>query len=116
MNWAHRDIVWYIDNSVVLASMCKGASKSQAIDHGATALHLILAGLSTRVWWEYVESKANWSDALSRELNDPWLVEQGFDIRRVELQQWPWAVDATSFAVWAGSVVSALGKGSSVGQ
>ena len=107
--WKMRDILWYVDNSVVLASMCKGASHSQAVDQGATSLHLILAGLRARVWWEYVETKSNWSDKLSRDLYDVWLVQQGFDVQRYELQSWPWTISNHALAEYAGSVVSALG-------
>ena len=72
-------------------------------------LHLILAALRARVWWEYVESHANWSDRLSRELSDPWLVEQGFEIRESQLGTWPWAVDEAQRWQHACAVVAALG-------
>ena len=108
--WEERDILWYVDNSVVLASMSKGASRSQAIDHGAATLQLVLAGLRIRVWWEYIESKANWSDALSRDLKDPWLQEQGFTPYEAFLQSWPWTLDHAECVEFARALIPALGS------
>ena len=107
--WRHRDIVWYIDNSVILSAMTKGASRSIAIDRAALVLHLVIAGLGARVWWEYVESKANWSDELSRQLKDPWLESQGFLVSHCTLNAWPWTVDASHVLELTRSVVPALG-------
>ena len=109
--WAQRDVLWYTDNSVVLAAMCKGASHAEAIDAGASTLHLLLARLGIRVWWEYVESKANWSDRLSRELADPWLDELGFHVAKCNLGPWPW--DPVSDSRWAQvcAATPALGGG-----
>ena len=96
-------------NSVVLASTTKGTSHSRAVDRGATMLHLVLALMRTRVWWEYVESHASWSDRLSRDLDDPWLRAQGFVIKKGELGTWPWDVDDSSKYSAARAVVAALG-------
>ena len=72
-------------------------------------LHLVLAIMRTRVWWEYVESHANWSDRLSRDLDDPWLRAQGFTITKGVLGTWPWDVDDLSRYKAAVAVVAALG-------
>ena len=63
-----RDIVWFIDNSAALASLVKGGSSSSDMDRGAAAVHLALAGSQTRIWFEYIESKSNWSESASRSL------------------------------------------------
>ena len=94
LSWEGRDLLWFVDNSVVLSTMCKGSSHSPSIDEAAATLHLLLARLRIRAWWEYVESKANWSDTLSRDLKDDWLLAQGFIIHEARLGPWPWAVES----------------------
>ncbi len=66
---ADRDCLWLIDNSVALACLCKGNSDSAALDMGTAAVHFALAFLRSRIWFEYVESHANWADSVSRLLH-----------------------------------------------
>ena len=91
--WQDRDVVWFVDNTVVVAAMCKGSSQSLAIDEGATMLHLVVAKYRWRIWWEYIESKSNWADRLSRDLADPWLDSMGYSCRRCQMGTWPWRAD-----------------------
>ena len=47
-------------------------------------VHLLLYELNTRVWWEWVESKSNWSDGASRLfLGCPWAAKHGFALREL---------------------------------
>jgi hypothetical protein len=86
-----RDVIWWEDNSVVLAGMCKGANHGEDLDAGTTAIHLMVAQLRMRPWWEYVESKANWSDSASRLGEaDPWIKKHGFHVRTGTVPLWPW--------------------------
>jgi hypothetical protein len=61
-----RDVIWFEDNSVVLSGLAKGSNHGEDLDAGCACIHLALAMLKARSWWEYVESKANWSDGASR--------------------------------------------------
>jgi len=89
-----RDIVWYIDNSVILAAQTKGAAHGPRVDECALCLHLMLAKLKARVWWEYVQTGSNWADALSRQVKpDEWMAKVGFHHRRVDVPWWPWQVE-----------------------
>ena len=88
-----RDVVWYVDNSVILSAMCKGASHTRLIDEACGFSHLVFAHLGTRIWWEYIESHANWSDRMSRELRDPWLLKLGFRCGQLALSSVPWTGD-----------------------
>ena len=88
-----RDIVWFEDNSVVLSGLVKGSNRGEELDNGMAALHLAFAAIKARVWSEYVESKANWSDGPSRELlNNAWLKEHGFSVHARNVPRWPWAL------------------------
>jgi hypothetical protein len=64
--WKGRDFVWYEDSAVVLSAMVGGKSRSAKMNRVAMVVHLTLAMLSCRVWFEYGESNANWMDEASR--------------------------------------------------
>jgi hypothetical protein len=64
-----RDIIWFEDNSVVLAGLVKGTSMNPELDRGAATGHLLLSQIQARVWFEYIETKSKWSDGASRELD-----------------------------------------------
>ena len=69
----------------------KGSSGHAMLDSGAATIHLLLAALETRTWFEYVESDANWSDGASRLLtHDPWAIANGFKVELGDVPTWPW--------------------------
>ena len=90
---AGRDVIWYEDNSVVLSGLVKGANGQAGLDQGSSCIHLALAMLRTRVWWEYIESKANWSDEASRG-GDLLLHWNGFQYTTADIPTWPWTTSA----------------------
>ena len=47
-----RDIVWFEDNAVVLASLVKGNSTEPSIDNGCAVVHLALEEMRCRIWFE----------------------------------------------------------------
>ena len=52
------------------------------MDQMAKAIHLGTFALESQAYYEYVESKANWSDEISREgMNGRWAVENKFSTR-----------------------------------
>ena len=108
--WRGRDVIWFVDNSVALSAMTKGSSNSVAIDEAAVSLQLLCARLRLRIWWEYIESKSNWADKLSRERDDAWLRSQGFSIQACALGEWPWATTAEDRWAWVCAHESALGS------
>ena len=71
------DIIWFIDNQAAMASLIKGSSSHTDICLIATLVHLMLADLHCRVFFEYVETDANVSDGLSRDgILDTWTAKQ----------------------------------------
>ena len=49
--------------------------------------------LESRIWFEYVESKSNWSDSASRDLEAcEFCVEHRFPVLRSTVPEWPWTV------------------------
>ena len=86
-----RSLLWFEDNSVVLSGLVKGSSGHPLLDAGAATIHLMLAALEARAWFEYVESDANWSDGASRLLAaDPWAKANGFTVEMGSVPTWPW--------------------------
>ena len=94
------DVVWFIDNSVALAGLVKGANRGLQMDRGCAVIHLALAALKANLWWEYVESDSNWSDGASREgLMDRWIHDNEFEVNQCEIPAWPWQAEAHERAI-----------------
>ena len=75
----------------MLSGLIKGASEHAMLDSGAASIHVLLAALGTRTWFEYVESDANWSDGASRLLTlDLWAKANGFEVKMGSVPMWPW--------------------------
>ena len=86
-----RSLLWFEDNSAVLSGLVKGSSGHPLLDAGAATIHLLLAALEARAWFEYVESDSNWSDGASRLLAaDPWAKANGFTVEMGSVPTWPW--------------------------
>ena len=66
--------VWYIDNIASLMSLLKGRSDNEDLDHMAQMIHLLLFHLRCSLWFEWIQSKSNWSDGISRSgFRDPFI-------------------------------------------
>ena len=83
------DAIWFIDNSGGEAGLISGYSSSEDSACMLGVVHITLAALNCRVWWEHVPSEVNPSDGLSRGgLLDDWTRRQDWDIREVSLPDW----------------------------
>ena len=60
-------MLWFIDNQSALGALIKSASSADDMSEMALLNSLALASVAARVWFEYVPSKLNVSDPLSRE-------------------------------------------------
>ena len=65
--WSGRKVMWYIDNTSALYSVVKGSCKHPSVNRAIAITHLIMLHFDIAIWWEFVDSKANWSDGISRE-------------------------------------------------
>ena len=63
----NSDIIWFVDNQGAAASLAKGSSGAPDIDRIVALSHLLWARFRARVWIEWVDSKANISDGISRD-------------------------------------------------
>ncbi|CAE7417046.1 unnamed protein product [Symbiodinium sp. CCMP2592] len=75
---SRRD-TWYIDNVAALMALIRGRSDSPDLERLAHLIHVALFSLQVWVYWEWVPSKSNWSDSISRlGASDPWAASRGF--------------------------------------
>ena len=96
---AGRDAIWFVDNAAVLSAMIKGGSRCEDVDRAAGVVALICAQIQARVWFEYVESKSNWADGVSRLLHaDQWSRQNGFELSQCCVPTWPWLVSVNELA------------------
>jgi hypothetical protein len=88
-----RDVVWFVDNTAALHSMVKGCGSNAALDRSVYLTHLTAYRRSVGLWFEYVDSESNWSDGVSRELeNDKWCRSHCIPVRRIGIDLDLWRI------------------------
>ena len=76
-----KDTLWFIDNESAASCLIRGSSRETDLHAIAQFSHLLCHTLQSRVWIEWIDSKSNPSDGLSRlGLEDPWTSAQDWDI------------------------------------
>ena len=63
----NRDVIWFCDDLGTVACMVKGSARPSDVNAVIGATHILAMRLRCRLWFEWVDSKANPSDGLSRE-------------------------------------------------
>ena len=70
---------WYIDNITALMSLIRGRSSSPDLERLAQLIHVAMFALRASFFFEYIPSKTNWADAVSRiGFKGPWIHQRGF--------------------------------------
>ena len=73
--------IWFIDNTAALMALVRGRSNSEDLDRLAGLIHAVLFAHRVWMYFEWVESGANWADGVSREgLRDAWHQRQQFRV------------------------------------
>ena len=81
-NIAGRDLIWMVDDTAALGGDIKGASGLAVSEHLIASFWMKAYALGIRLWIEHIDSKGNWSDGISRELqNDQYSRDNGFTTR-----------------------------------
>ena len=79
-----RDVLWLIDNTSAMHAFVRGASANELLEEIVAAYWFLAFELRARVWLEWVDSKSNWADGISREFaNDEFVQKHGFQVREV---------------------------------
>jgi len=75
--------VFFIDNIAALMSLVRGSSKNEDLDAMASMIRGLCMELNISVYFEWVQSKSNWSDGISRDgLDDEWYQSKGFRVSK----------------------------------
>ena len=76
---AQCDVVWFVDNCAAVAALVKCSSTEADVHTIVQHSHWLLHRASVRVWYEWIDSKSNLSDGLSRlGIQDPWTAKQNW--------------------------------------
>ena len=85
----NRDVLYFIDNEAAASSWVRGTSTQEDVHDIALSAALWFHQAGCRVWYEWVDSKSNPPDGLSRQgVGDPWTASQGWDLSEVTLPRW----------------------------
>ena len=58
--------VWFVDNTAALMALIRGRSSSNDLSRLSQLIHLCLFALDCSLYWEWIPSKSNWADDISR--------------------------------------------------
>ena len=84
-----QDLIIFVDNEAAAAAMIRGASSSDDVGAVARATHMLALSHGIRFWIEWIDSKSNPSDGLSRlGFKDPWTLAQGWMLVDPILPPW----------------------------
>ena len=84
-----RDVVWFVDNEAAASAIIRGDSSSPDVANMVHVAHAMFRKLNSRVWIEWVDTKANPADGLSRSgLLDEWTQRQGWSLSIGSLPNW----------------------------
>ena len=71
--------IWYIDNLAALMCLIRGRSDVADLEKLSHLIHVALFSLNVWIYWEWIPSKSNWADAISRlGFADPWYQQNHF--------------------------------------
>jgi len=75
----HGHGLWFLNNVAAVMTLVRGRSSNPDLAKLGHLIHLALCALRAQGYWEYVQSKSNWADDISRlGVNDPWWRCHGF--------------------------------------
>ncbi len=82
-----RDVQWMVDNTAALGSTVKGASGQPVLEQLIALFWILCYRFQIRVWLEYVDSEANWSDGISRNFGaDTFANAHNFSVDELEFE------------------------------
>ena len=74
-----RQGLWFLDSVAAVMALVRWRSSNLDLAKLSHLIHLALFALRAQGYWEYVQSKSNWADDISRlGFDDPWWRCHGF--------------------------------------
>ena len=93
-------MLWIVDNSASLFALIEGASNNCNLERIVAAFHFICYMFDITVFFEYVDSKSNYSDGISRLLDqDPWCRKH--EVRPELMNPQPWWWEQELHSLWS---------------
>ena len=81
---ARSDVVWFIDDEAAVSSLIMGTSRAEDVGHLAAAVRILCLKLEVRLLFEWIDSKSNPADGLSRDgLRDELSCRQGWQTAEI---------------------------------
>lgn len=94
------DVLWFVDNTTALHAFVKGTSANAEVERAAHVVHFLAYRHNIRIWFEFVDSEANWSDGVSRNLgSDSFARENNFEVSTLSVPEELWTSDLVD--LWA---------------
>jgi hypothetical protein len=85
----NTELTWFVDNEPAASTLIRGRSRTEFGSYVGLAFHLIFLKLRTRCWIEWIDSKSNPSDGLSRDgVSDVWTTQQGWAVQEYQFPSW----------------------------
>ena len=92
-----RTGIYFIDNVAALMALVKGRSDNAELDVIAQSVHLLLFTLSATLWYEWIPSKSNWTDSISRDgFHDKWHRIHGFRVHSSSVPLYLWKLNVAT--------------------
>ena len=83
------DVLWFIDNEAAASAGIRASSGVPEVDVMVQAAHWMWMKLDIRVWLEWIDSRSNPADGLSRDgWQDAWTLEQQWQLTHVADPPW----------------------------
>ena len=96
-----RRVLWFLDNTVSLHSIIKGSAGHAALDRAIAVANFCTGWCKVTTWYEFVDSKGNWSDGISRELGkDPFIAKHGFSAEEFFIDPAWWTAELATVWRW----------------
>ena len=81
----HRDVLLFCDNEAACSALIRGTSTSGDVALLSELAHALQLQLACRLWIDWVDSRSNPADWLSRDgVHDDWTVRQGYHLAEVQ--------------------------------
>ena len=87
-------MIWFVDSAAAVDALIKGSAKSGDLTVAIQLVHLLFARLEIRICFEWVHSKGNCSDGVSRlGERDPFAKARGWKYEAMAEPNWSAFVD-----------------------
>ena len=92
-DFRNRRGIWFIDNVAALMCLIRGRSDNPDLERIANMIHIALFSLRCWCFWEWIPSKSNWSDSISRlGIHDPWSLNNCFNLFKAHFPLFLWSL------------------------